>query len=231
MQQFALATVIFLALITAGCPDDPTMLAKSGDPCATGAYLTLTGTIDEVENTVIDLLAVNADSTDSMATRDERMHIDIDLRTNPATGKLEGTAKVLQTQHTTLVHVEPTEGCSDILRTDYDDREWTVDIVGEVICSPGPAGTTLVRVFGVGTPDGSDVPQLHHIHNGSCFDQTRDQSPRDIWDRFSEVGFVNVGGNDLRLDKRTNYPLASNTTGEFYKEVHLQLTLVAAAPP
>ena len=81
MQQFALATVIFLALITAGCPDDPTMLAKSGDPCATGAYLTLTGTIDEVENTVIDLLAVNADSTDSMATRDERMHIDIDLRT------------------------------------------------------------------------------------------------------------------------------------------------------
>lgn len=224
----------FIALIlipvAGGCPSDPTMLAQSGDPCAPGAYLTLTGTIDEVEDTVMDLLAVNPNSTDSIATHDERMHIELDLRTNPVSGKLEGTAKVLQTQHNTLHHVEPTEGCGDILYIDYENREWTVDITAEISCSPGPFGTTLVRVFGLGSPNGSDVPQLHRYHNGSCFDQTRDQSVRDTWDRFSESGFESVGGNDLRIDRKTAYPIPPNATGEFYKDVHLKLTLVAPAP-
>lgn len=228
---------IWLILVATGCADDPTMLAKDGDPCVAGAYLTLSGTIDEVENIVIDLLSDNPDSTDLLTTRDYRLHIELDLRTNPASGKLEGTAKVLQTQHSTTVHVEPIEGCGDTLYNDYEDREWTVEMIAEITCSPAvgttvvPGGTTLVRVYGMGTPDGSEVPQRHRYHNGSCIDQTRDEPVRDTWGWFSESGFVNVGGNELRLDRKSYHPIAANAIGESYKEVHLQLTLVPAAPP
>ena len=116
----------------------------------------------------------------------------------------------------------PVQGCGDTLYTDYDDREWTVNITAEVTCRQGKP---IVDVSGIGLPDGSEVPQPYRITDG-CVNLLREQTVRDTWGSFSEPGFQNDVGNDLLRDYKTDYPLAPNTTGEYFKEVHLKLRLI-----
>lgn len=219
MRRFLIcprATLLIMAMAGLAC--DPN-ISGSGYPCDDKSA-TLTGTIDEVENVVVNLLANNPNSIDSLATRDARTHIEFDLRSGPE-GVLLGTAKVRQTRHLTTVSAIPVQGCGDTLYTNYDDREWTVNIIGQVTCGKGE---WAFDVSGSGLPDGSEVPQPYRITDG-CVNLLREQTVRDTWGSFSEVGFQGYGELDMRRTYRTDYPLPPNTTGEFFKTVDLTLSL------
>ncbi|MBP7936458.1 MAG: hypothetical protein KA354_17605 [Phycisphaerae bacterium] len=207
-------------MATAGLTCYSNMPASDDSPCLY-KVATLTGTIDEVENVVVNLLASNPNSTDSLATRDARTHIEFDLAAESGSRLLEGTAKVRQTRHLTTVSAVPVQGCGDTLYTDYDDREWTVKITAEITCRQDEP---IFDVPGIGLPDGSEVPQPYRITDG-CVNLLREQTVRDTWGSFSESGFQSDFGYDYLRDYRTDYPLPPNTTGEFFKEVKLKLSV------
>ncbi len=180
----------------------------------TARAVRVSGTIDDVTNTVEHFSDPNYLTLETH--KDIRFHIDLNMTTDAGSGKLTGVAKVKWTNHS--YDIQRVQCGANGLRRDYTDREWVVNVTGDLtLASDGS------RVFScAGTPNGSDVPQPYVLHEDECtppYSRPGLDQGRATWGGFTETG---VGCNSV--DKKETLPLPpGNVTGEKYHEVHLKI--------